>query len=226
MSSPNEAPCGSVRIAKRPPGKSIGETSSRAPACVAVLNDLSTSAHEPVARHLRRNHGLHLLAARDAFAAELELGIWRLPRAHVIGLRGPAKYLLVERNRLVDAARAELRPAERVRFSDGEAARHGLRLPRGDDGAGRILEGAHATLVAHVEGWRHHLSTRGLHLLGEAIDVVSADVDRPRRRRVRRHLRSDTGDLLIRNLGHAVAAILRIRIHLDLPAKHRRIELP
>src|SRR5207302_2310678 len=64
--------------------------------------------HEPVAGHLRRYHGLHLLAAGDALAAKLELGIGRVIRPHVIGLRGPAEYLLIEGNRLVDAARAEL----------------------------------------------------------------------------------------------------------------------
>ena len=43
---PNTAPCGSLRMAKRPPGKSTGETISLAPIERAVLKEASTSATE------------------------------------------------------------------------------------------------------------------------------------------------------------------------------------
>jgi len=39
---PKTAPCGSLTIAKRPPGKSCGAIISRPPAAVAFWNDLST----------------------------------------------------------------------------------------------------------------------------------------------------------------------------------------
>src|SRR5260370_25616124 len=41
---PNEAPCGSLRIENRPPGKSCGSNSSFAPSTTAVLCDAPTSA--------------------------------------------------------------------------------------------------------------------------------------------------------------------------------------
>src|SRR5438128_2188942 len=59
---------------------------------------------QPVARHLGRNHLVHFLPAGNAFAAELELRIWRCIRAHLAGLRGPAEDLLIEGDRLVNSA--------------------------------------------------------------------------------------------------------------------------
>src|SRR5207245_1145232 len=108
----------------------------------------------PVAGDLGRNQGLHFLPAGDALAAELKLGIRRLVRAHRLGLGGPPKDLLVEGDRLVDAARVELRPSEGVRFADRHGGSHGPRLPGRNDRAARILEGRHAALITDVEGRR------------------------------------------------------------------------
>ena len=44
FSKPTLAPCGSLTIANRPPGKSCGPCSSRAPASIAFLNAPSTSS--------------------------------------------------------------------------------------------------------------------------------------------------------------------------------------
>src|ERR1700693_1340574 len=69
------------------------------------LVDVATGEiDQPVAGHLCRNHGLHLLPAGDALAAELELCIRGLVRTHRSGLGAPAENLLIERDRLVDAA--------------------------------------------------------------------------------------------------------------------------
>src|SRR5207302_743300 len=112
----------------------------------------------------------------------LELGIRRLARAHVISLRGPAKHLLIEGDCLVDATRAQFRPPKRVGLAYRHLAVHRATLPGRDDGAAGILEGGHPSLVTDVEWRRHHLPARGLHLLGQAIDIIGGNVDRPRGR--------------------------------------------
>src|SRR5438552_2197418 len=141
--------------------------------------------HQPVARHLGWNHRLHFLAAGDALTAELEFRVRRLVRTHRLRLWAPAKHLLVEGDRLLDAPRAELGPAERVGIAHRHLTVHRATLPGRDDRATGILEGGHPALVSHVERRRNDLSTRGLYLLGQGVDIIGGDIDRPRGRRVR-----------------------------------------
>src|SRR5258707_2567749 len=89
----------------------------------------------PVARYLGGDHGGHLHAAGDALSVDLELDVLGhafLP-AHLALMRRPTEDLLVEVDRFVDAARVELRPAERVRGVHDLRALHLARLPCADE---------------------------------------------------------------------------------------------
>src|SRR5207253_5072864 len=123
--------------------------------------------------------------AGDALIAELEFRVWRLDRTHRLRLGAPATHLLIEGDRLLDAPGAELGPAERIGVPHRHRAIHRASLPGRDHRTAGVLKARHPALDSHVE-WRcHDLSTRGLYLLGQGVDTVSCDIDRPRGRRVR-----------------------------------------
>src|SRR5450756_748379 len=114
------------------------------------------------------------MCIRDS-SSELELRVRRLTLAHLPRGVGPAEHVAVERDGLLDAARVELGPTERVWPAGGEAA-HAQRLPRRDERSGGILEHGHAALVGDIERRRDNRAAAGLYLGGQILGVVGADV--------------------------------------------------
>src|SRR5581483_8594261 len=149
--------------------------------------------------------------ARHALAVELELGVG-LALAEGRRLRRPAEDLLVERHRAVEAARAELGPAEGAGYALHPEAVHHARLPGRDEGAAGVLVDGHRPLRADLHPGHDHGAARLLDLLAGGRGGGGADVDRPRGGLIGVHRRADAGDVLAAQLADRVAAVLRIGV--------------
>src|SRR5207302_10478424 len=117
----------------------------------------------------------------------------------------------------------ELRPRIRAGLALYGKAVHGLRLPGGDEGTGRVLEDSHPPNVHHVEWWRDDLAALCLDLLGGGVRVSCADVDHPGGWRVPILLPADAGHVLAGQPGDGVSARVGILLRLGLPAEQLRV---
>src|SRR5713226_1602511 len=199
-----ESPTREVRRLEQRLGAQLGRL------LVFLVDVRHREVREPVARHLSRDHWVHLHAAGDAFAVDLEFRVLTLALAHVALLRAPTEQLLVEGLGLLEAARVQLGPAISVGFADDQRARHLARLPHADRASGRVLDDSHRALRPDSLRLHHHAAAGGLSLLGRVRCVSGRDVDQPRGRGVRRHLAADPRYVLARDPCHPIPAVLRV----------------
>src|SRR6266478_4508253 len=193
---------------------------------LALLVDVRhCEVREPVARHLSRDHWVHLHAAGDAFAVDLEFRVLALALAHGALLRAPSEQLLVEGLRLLEAACIQLGPAISVGLADDQRACHLVRLPYADGASGRVLDDGHRALRADSHRLHHHAAAGGLGLLGGVRCIGGRDVYEPRGRGLRRHFAADPRHILACDPCHPIAAVLRVGIDLDIPPEQLRVEL-
>src|SRR5205085_11944277 len=132
--------------------------------------------------------------------------------------------LAIKRDCLVDAARVQFGPPEAIWPRRLEAT-HRFGLPGREVRPRRVLEHGHSTLIADVERGRDDLATSSFDLLRQCLRVTRAEVHVPGARRLGCLLRSDARDILPADLSHSIAAVLRIRGNLDVPAEEVRIEV-
>src|SRR4029079_14144754 len=93
------------------------------------------------------------------------------------------------------------------------------------EGTGWVLVPRHPALVADIER-RHDHGPAGLgDPLAQALEIVAADVERPRGRLIGCHGRSDPGGVVAIDPRDRVPVVLRIRVHLDVPSEEPGIEL-
>src|SRR5712692_1421294 len=214
-----ESPTREVRRLEQRLGAKLGRL------LVLLVDVRHREVREPVARHLSWDHWIHLHAAGDAFAVDLEFRVLTLALAHVALLRAPSEQLLVEGLGLLEAACVQLGPAISIGLADDQRARHLARLPYADGASGRVLDDGHRALRADSHRLHHHAAAGGVGVYARGRCVSGRDVDLPCGRSVRRHLAADPRHILATDPCHPIPAVLRVGIDLDIPPEQLRVEL-